>query len=175
MHRRLPFRFALFIVLGVLATAPDAAAQVRRCVTNDGQVIYTDRRCEALGAQERAAPPRPALRAPYRGGCARTLRDLVFEVTEAINARDANRLAGYYHWTGMSHAQAYATLARLDAIVQRPLVEIIPVVPESLSDAEAWRHRPSALRLEQTERNGVTPARAVFGLHRHLGCWWLRG
>jgi hypothetical protein len=175
MHFRPSCRFSALALLGVLAAAPDVDAQVRRCVTDEGQVIYTDRRCESLGAQERAAPQRPAMRAPYRGGCARTLRDLVFEVTEAINARDSNRLAAYYHWTGMSHAQAYARLARLDAIAQRPLVDVVPVLPDSVSDAETWRRTPTALRLEQTQRNGVTPARAVFGLHRHLGCWWLRG
>lgn len=165
---------AFFIALA-LVPAPDAVAQVRRCVTGEGQVIYTDQRCESLGAQERAAPARPVLGATHRIGCARTLRDLVFEVGEAINARDANRLAAYYHWAGMSHAQAYATLARLDAIAQRPLVDIVPLLPGGVSDADAWRRAPTGLRLEQTQRNGVTPARAVFGLHRHLGCWWLRG
>lgn len=163
------------VVLAVSAHAPDAAAQVRRCVTPEGQVIYTDRRCESLGAQERAAPARPARSASQRNGCARTLRDLVFEAGEAIGARDTNRLAAYYHWTGMSHAQAYATLARLDTIAQRPLIDIVPLLPSDASDADAWRRIPTGLRLEQTQGNGITPARAVFGLHRHLGCWWLRG
>lgn len=174
---RLRFSSALagIALLTAMAHAPDAAAQVRRCVTPDGQVIYTDRRCESLGAQERAAPARPAIGPAHRAGCARTLRDLVFEVGDAINARDPNRLAAYYHWAGMSHAQAYATLARLDTIARRPLVDIVPVVPDGLSDADAWRRAPTGLRLEQTQGNGIAPARAVFGLHRHLGCWWLRG
>lgn len=155
--------------------APEAAAQVRRCVSSEGQVIYTDRRCESLGAQERAAPARRAFSATHRAGCARTLRDLVFEVGAAINARDPNRLAAYYHWAGMSHARAYATLGRLDAIAQRPLVDIVPLLPGDASDTDAWRRAPTGLRLEQTQGNGITPAHAVFGLHRHLGCWWLRG
>lgn len=173
------FRFASVLaglaLLAPAAYAPEAAAQVRRCVTAEGQVIYTDRRCESLGAQERAAPARPAHGSAHRTGCARTLRDLVFEVSEAINARDPNRLAAYYHWTGMSHAQAYATLGRLDAIARRPLVDIVPLLPAGTTDADAWRRAPTGLRLEQTQGNGITPARAVFGLHRHLGCWWLRG
>lgn len=175
MHVRLPRRFAGLALLIALVPASDAAAQVRRCVTDAGQVIYTDRRCESLGALERAAPERPAMRSTHRMGCARTLRDLVFEITEAINARDPNRLAAYYHWAGMSHARAYATLGRLDAIAQRPLVDIVPLLPGDVSDADAWRRAPTGLRLEQTQRNGITPARAVFGLQRHLGCWWLRG
>jgi len=32
-----------------------------------------------------------------------------------------------------------------------------------------------ALRVEQTLANGSTPSRSVFGLHRHFGCWWIRG
>ena len=30
------------------------------------------------------------------------------------------------------------------------------------------------LRVEQTLRNGSTPSRTVFGLRRHLDCWWVR-
>ena len=28
--------------------------------------------------------------------------------------------------------------------------------------------------LEQTLGNGSTPSRTVFGLRKHLGCWWVR-
>jgi hypothetical protein len=30
-----------------------------------------------------------------------------------------------------------------------------------------------ALRVEQTLANGSTPSRTVFGLRRHLDCWWI--
>ena len=33
--------------------------------------------------------------------------------------------------------------------------------------------QPSALRLEQTLANQTTPSQSVFGLRRHLGCWWI--
>lgn len=156
------------------ALAPDASAQVRRCETADGNVIYTDRSCGSLGAVERpaahAARPAPA----PRHGCMRSLRDLVFEVGAAINANDANRLAGLYHWTGLSTREAYAVVGRLDAIARRPLVDVAPVMPDG-ADAAATRSGPVGLRIEQTLANGITPARAVFGLQRHFGCWWLRG
>lgn len=171
----------LFLIGLLLAcgAAPEAVAQVRRCVTPEGQVVYTDRRCDALGAVEKPAEPgRPAV-ATYRGGCARTLRDLVFEVGEAIAANDANRLAGFYHWSGMSTRQAYSVVSRLDAIARRPLVDIVPVMPGDPAQRDyaqtTARRPPVALRIEQTLANGITPARAVFGLQRHLGCWWLRG
>jgi len=171
-------------VLGalVLGCMPDALAQVRRCETPDGAVVFTDRRCTDLGAVERAAPTRPAMVARYRGGCARSFDDLVFELESAINARDANRLASVYHWAGMGTRHAYATLGRLDAVVQRPLVDIVPVMPAgpggvdgNLYPQTTVRRAPVALRIEQTLQNGTTPSRTVFGLQRHLGCWWIRG
>lgn len=201
---------ALALVAAGSAFAPAAQAQVRRCALPDGRTVFTDRRCDELGATERV--PREAAaahgaRRTYRGGCARNLQDLMYEVTSAIDGRDANRLAGVYHWAGMSSDAAYRTLARLDAIAQRPLVDLVPVMPAEPDphalprpqwtvsevpslpaptgptaepaptvDAAPPSRRaraPVALRVEQTLANGTTPSRTVFGLHRHLGCWWL--
>ncbi|HEY0662129.1 MAG TPA: hypothetical protein VGD21_12515 [Lysobacter sp.] len=99
----------------------------------DGRSVFTDRACTDIGAVERlprAEASGGAARA-YRGGCARNLQDLVFEVTTAIDARDANRLANVYHWPGMSGSTAYAIWNRLDMVVNRPLVDIAPVMPRS--------------------------------------------
>lgn len=167
----------------LLCAADIAWAQVRRCVLPNGATLYTDRRCDDVGAVEQAAPPaRSGGAALHRTGCSRTLQDLQFEVTMAITTNDANRLAGVYHWAGMSSAQAYAVVPRLAAIVQRPLVDVMPVMPRAPdgSDGDYYpqttvRQSPIALRIEQTLSNGSTPARAVFGLHRYFGCWWLRG
>ena len=30
------------------------------------------------------------------------------------------------------------------------------------------------LRVEQTLADGNTPSRTVFGVRKHLGCWWVR-
>lgn len=170
------------LAASALAGLPDAAAQVRRCETADGAVVFTDRRCADLGAVERAAPARPAVAARIRGGCARSFDDLVFELGSAINSQDANRLASLYHWTGMGTQRAYATMGRLDAIARRPLVDIVPVMPAgpggidgNLYPQTTVRRAPVALRIEQTLANGITPSRSVFGLQRHLGCWWIRG
>lgn len=189
-----------------------AQAQVRRCALPDGRTIFTDRRCDEVGATERLPRDGAATigaRQTYRGGCARNLQDLMYEVTSAIDGRDPNRLAGVYHWTGMSSDAAYRVLARLDAIAQRPLVDLVPVMPAEpdaeplprpewtvsevpplaaptgavdaatptpdLGDSPPPRRAraPVALRVEQTLANGTTPSRTVFGLQRHLGCWWL--
>lgn len=199
----------LFLVLACASMAlwPQAAqAEVRRCVTASGQTIFTDRKCEEVDAVERL--PRtgdPSGAALQRaGGCARTLQDLVFEMTHAIDRRDANRLAGVYHWPGTSVGTGYQIWTRLDAIVNRPLVDIVPVIPasrpppESAIDAgstsneasepvradppvdpqlypqTAIRRDPVGLRVEQTLANGSTPSRTVFGLRHYFGCWWIR-
>ena len=71
---------------------------------------------------------------------------------------------------------------RLDAIVRRPLVDIMPVAARSAaSEEDAYypstipqRRAPVALRVDQTLGNGSTPSRTVFGLQRHFDCWWIR-
>ncbi len=173
------------LLLAAWLWPPPAAAQVRRCTVPDGGTVYTDRRCADLGGVERQQPPGPAGTGGhnlYRGGCARNLQDLVYELTTAIDSGDSNRLASLYHWTGMSSRQGYAVMARLDGVVKRPLVDIAAVMPASSNglDGDLYpqttvRRAPVALRIEQTLANGSTPSRSVFGLHQHFGCWWIRG
>lgn len=218
---------------------PPIQAQVQRCETADGRTVFTDRACADVGAVDRL--PRNADDARlslHRRGCSRTLQDLTFELTMAIDARDTNRLAALYHWPGMGHRAGYAIMDRLDAIAQRPLVDARPVFPDdapvvaaaptidgaqgaptaaqadparppsstelmhgrtpwrpstlalarsgtapTADDAPAplpqpvapppRRRVPHALQVDQTLAGGSTPSRTVFGLRRHLGCWWL--
>ena len=199
-------RLVLALLCVSMTLWPQAArAEVRRCVTSSGQTIFTDRKCEEVDAVERL--PRtanPFGGALHRaGGCARTLQDLVFEMTTAIDGRDANRLAAVYHWPGTSAGTGYQIWTRLDAIVNRPLVDIVPVIPasrpppEPKADADmtsneanepprasptvdpelypqtAIRRNPVALRVEQTLASGA-PSRTVFGLTHYFGCWWIR-
>jgi len=97
-------------------------------------------------------------------------------------------------------------MERLDAIVQRPVVDIVPVMPEdeaptAASDAtppypaftdsaftDSAAHAPDqapaaasrprapvAIRVEQSQQNGIAAVRTVFGLQKHFGCWWIKG
>lgn len=168
------------LLLAVAAFWPQAAhAQVRRCTAIDGTSVYTDRRCVDIGAVERL--PREATRAGaarlYRNACSHNLQDLIYELTTSIDSQDVNRLAGIYHWAGMSSRSGYAVMSRLDAIVRRPLVDIVPVTPGTPEDdyypQTTVRRRPVALRIEQTLANGSTPSRTVLGLRQHFGCWWV--
>jgi len=183
----------LALLCAIAAFVPRTAqAQVRRCAAADGTLVFTDRRCEDVGATERV-PHDAALsgaRHGYRGGCSRNLQDLIFEMTAAIDSRDVNRLASLYHWVGMSSRSSVGVMGRLDTIAQRPLVDIIALQPvrrvvvgeedSAQPDIDpddypraAANRTPVALRVEQTLANGSTPARTVFGLRRHLDCWWI--
>ena len=103
-----------------LAIPAPAHAQVRRCTTSEGVDVFTDRRCTDIGATERlprdAAGTTGAMRL-RRSGCARNMQDLVYEMTAAIDARDANRLAGVYHWVGISSGTSAGLMQQLETIV----------------------------------------------------------
>jgi len=170
----------VLLSLLLLGACPLAWGEVRRCAAPDGTTVYTDKRCADLGAVDSvsrdASTGTPARL--YRNACSHTLQDLVLELTTAIDSRDVNRLAGIYHWVGMSGASAYSVMDRLQVIVQRPLVDIAPMFPAGQDNGEYYpqttTHRaPSGLRLEQTLANGSTPSRTVLGLRRYLGCWWV--
>ena len=186
-----PKRFAptLFLLAAGFAGfgwSGGSLAQVRRCTLPDGTTLYTDRTCAVLGAADRP-PPRTAVDMGgvrgTRGGCARNLQDLVYEMTTAIDASDVNRLAGVYDWVGASSSSAAKLMDRLDLVTKRPLVDIVPVTASTPSSGSepapdlypqtTVRRPPVALRVEQTLANGSTPSRTVFGLRRHLGCWWI--
>lgn len=212
-------RRSLLLLLSLLAVGAlwsgDVRAQqpLNRCTGPSGNTIYTDKPCDAIGASERL--PRGATAGAYglrRGSCARNLQDLVYEITAAIDNRDVNRLGAVYHWVGQSAESGDRILDQLQAIVDRPLVDIVPLrgavaeapLPEPGTDAplappmaaaaapatpaevdtatgaaapqpppRLLRRAPVGLRLEQTLGKGSTPSRTVFGLRRHLDCWWI--
>ncbi|HLM53874.1 MAG TPA: hypothetical protein VK325_09875 [Pseudoxanthomonas sp.] len=156
--------------------------------------MYTDKRCEDIGATDRlpAAVPSGGIGGPrlHRDACSRTLSHLVQQIAGAVNARDVNRLASVYQWNGVSDAGASRILDQLEAVVSRPLVDIVPVrpPPPPVLDEQGTvvdgnqdgyypqthvRQRPVGLRLEQTLANGSTPSQTVFGLRRSYNCFWI--
>ncbi|VXB01886.1 conserved exported hypothetical protein [Luteimonas sp. 9C] len=184
---------ALLLIASTVVAAcmpADGVAQVRRCTAPDGGTIYTDRACSAVGATA-SAPRQPAGHTPLpRISCQRQLRGLIQELSFAIGQRDTNRLAGLYHWQGLSQRGGYQILERLDAIAQRPLVNITAqrpaqtVVAQERTGFSGWvsardiptaqpERPPSSLRLDQTGASGGGTVTTVFGLRRHLGCWWV--
>src|SRR3546814_2054643 len=95
-------RFRVSCLLAALACATGALwsahadAQIRRCTRPDGEVVFTDRACADVGG---VARPKPSVHSPVYGGkswargCSRSLRDLIFEDTAAIDRdRKSTRL-----------------------------------------------------------------------------------
>jgi hypothetical protein len=174
-------RIRISLLLLSCAGTPTAYAEVHRCMTADGTTVFTDRRCADVGGvEQKDAIPAASATGLYRRGCSHTLQDLVLELTTAIDSQDVNRLAGLYDWAGMSNENAYALMDRLQVLAQRPLADVSPVYPGDHSGADDYYpqtalHRvPIGLRLEQTLRNGATPAPTVLYLRRYLDCWWVR-
>ena len=169
-------------------------AQVRKCTSADGSLIYTDRQCSDIGATERLASIgiSGVSGSRFYRGCARSVPDLAYSLGLAIQTGDVNQLAGLYDFSGTSTANGYRLMDRLGAIVKRPLVDVQPMyaggydpysdpysgVVEFDEDGAviqraAVKPRLVGLRVEQTLGNGSTPTRTVFGLRKNLGCWWV--
>jgi len=191
-------KLLLPLLLCALCLPAPASAQgqrVNRCTNALGQTVFTDRRCDALGATERM-PARTSTvgnTGIYRAGCARRLSELTGQIRDAVSQQDVNRLSSIYLWNNVSNATASQIIGRLESVVQRPLVDIAPVYPASdesalvapagapalgsdgqpLAETPPRRPRPVGLRLEQTLGSTATPARTVFGLRRQYGCFWI--
>lgn len=140
--------------------------------------MFTDRRCEDVGAVSRLPP---ATRAQgneglYRYGCPRRLSELVSLLQLAVDSRDVNRLSSLYLWSGQSDAAANQVLSRLEAIVQRPLLEIAPMYPQS--DPPAWEAdaTASAAAPASDPDGGAVdaPCRRRLPVRAHGDCAWSR-
>lgn len=83
---------------------------------------------------ERGAPERPGAVVVRVRTCARNQHDLLAGVRAALENHDANRLADYYHWTGMGTAQGYRVLDRLFAFSKRPVVDVQLVSNQAQTD-----------------------------------------
>lgn len=102
-------------------------AGLRRCVDADGVAVFTDRRCDLMQA-EPVKPPvaeaaKPASFVRLRT-CARSQDDLLAGVRGALESHDPNKLAEFYHWPGMGHAEGYRLMERLANFAERPLLDV---------------------------------------------------
>jgi hypothetical protein len=118
-------------------TPPDG---LHRCIDGTGVTIFTDRRCDDLQAEEAVAKPvapaPPGVLVRVRS-CARSQDDLLFGVRAALENHDVNRLAEFYHWTGMGNAAGYRLMDRLGSFSERPLVDVQLMSSRTQADDEA--------------------------------------
>jgi hypothetical protein len=185
----------LLLALAMWPGTPARAQQVNRCTGPDGTTVFSDRRCEDVGALARLPPAahRDGDAGLYRYGCPRRLSELVAQLRGAIDAHDVNRLSSLYLWSDLSNAAANQVLTRLEGIADRPLLNIAPVYPDSPPTPPASatlpidpgtgvatavaptaaRPRPWALRIEQTLGSSATPSRTLLNLRRQYNCFWV--
>lgn len=133
MSRRMSACFLLLLAAGL--ASPARADDVRRCVDAQGVAVYTDRPCESVQAVPRGVDPSiPAGAYLAEGfavrGCARRPEQLLDGVRGALEARDVNRLANWYHWTGTGTGTARHLMDELEAIARRSVVAIELVYPD---------------------------------------------
>lgn len=190
----------------LLACLSPALAQegVHRCLDPLGNPVYSDQPCEYLGAAPRGQPGLPvdAIGAGFSPPeCARSPERLLQGVRSALELRDVNRLASYYHWTGTSAGGARFLMDELEAVAGRPLIALAwlapedgrehvdtgpdpapidPAVPAVPADPgvpavpAVPAGPPTGLRLQLAA--GLTDTGAVtvdFRLRQHAGCWWI--
>ena len=166
----------LLLCCALLLPGVGGAQEIRRCTTADGVSVFTDRPCELLQARPRisARPARPAGAAvdsninPQRQ-CPQRLSQLVEQVQQAIVSGDSNRLSALYWWAGHRQDTAPQLLQRLEAMVQRPLLDIAPVYPPprpSISEtslpaaaAAPGPDNPSSVALASSGSTTALPAR----------------
>jgi len=178
---------ATLVLLAAIAL-PARAEGVHRCVDAHGEAVFTDQRCEDIGAAVRPEPAPPFGSAATQRvhvhvhDCARTTDDLHNGLEAALAAHDVNRIAGFYQWAGISSAGSADILKRLQAIADRPLATVHLVRAHQPIDANGFQtlasaqpSRASAIEVVQTRStNDPTPARTEFALTAYMGCWWIR-
>ncbi|MBP8081284.1 MAG: hypothetical protein KAY12_03915 [Arenimonas sp.] len=186
------------------AAGTTALDGLQHCIGPDGVTIFTDRRCSDLQAVEQVRPEKP----PERPGvlvsvrsCARNQDDFLSGLRMALESRDVNRLADYYHWTGMDTVSGYRLMDRLGAFSERPLVdvqlvsslepetggwsgsspnrEVIDPFDANATEAPAPAPRPprpaDLLRVDQMGSNEDLGNQATyFRLRSNAGCWWIQ-
>jgi hypothetical protein len=195
--------FRITVLYLLLAGSASSAQDMHRCQRADGSVVYTDRLCEPKQTEKPAAalsePQVPQASRSGRTGlpppssCSKGPDDLLYSVRSAIDMKDVNQLVKSYHWLGVSQDQSESLLGRLDAMADRPLLDVQLLYPEletqtlpdssesELYDAgdystrEPTRTLPHALKVMQYRSNtGTETVSTVFRLQRHYQCWWIR-
>ena len=195
--------FRITVLYLLLAGCAASAQDMHRCQRGAGSVVYTDRLCEpeqtekpataSSGSQTPQASRSGRTGLPPPPACSKSPGELLYSVRSAIDMKDVNQLVKSYHWVGVSQEQSESLLGRLDAMADRPLLDVQLLYPEldtqtlpdssesELYDAgdystrEPTRTLPHALKVMQYRSNTATETvSTVFRLQRHYECWWIR-
>jgi hypothetical protein len=108
-----------------------------------------------------AAPSTVSTQAPVapgqRSACIRSLREFAYALSSAVESGDVNRLAALYRWQGLSTRTGYDTMARLQEIVARPLLDVAPVYPQAREREFAFADPDAAVPAHAIADPGMFP------------------
>lgn len=190
----------LALLLAILSLPNHATAVVRRCISADGSILYTDRSCEYHGARPFEVEPDPttttaapapgstgelplASYGPVNQDCARTPDLLLSALYHNLRTQDINGLAGLYHWPRIGKWSARTVMDRLEQLVVHAngTPELVyPAAAFVVLNPGAWPDLPPEDPIGV--RVPLSPVDAASSLvfystelHviRHAGCWWL--
>ena len=194
----LPAQILLLLLLALCERPAHAGNGLNRCIGVDGTSIFTDQKCEAIGAVQRMDPPPMAgnlgngvgrLRA---NTCARKPEDLLHGLENAIHAADVNQVAAFYHWPGVTSDGAVTIFKRLQELIDHPLlsIELLYAHPsqdensgyiigaddrsDEIHDDAAPRHAYAVQIVQNRSERDGTPIRRTLSLHKNIGCWWVQ-
>lgn len=176
----------LLVLTCLLLPVHSHAQSLQRCIQPDGTAVFTDRRCEDVGASNRryrppTAPAQAGARQRAYLQCPRSAQDMMERVGAAVASGDVNRLGALYLWNGLSADRANQVMDRLETIVRRPLLDIQPILsapaPSAAADGQAPPAAPPrtalGLELRQGLANTSRPSSTVLGLRRAYDCLWI--
>lgn len=172
----------------LLASHVDAADGIRRCISPEGVSIYTDQPCANFNAVDRKPQPTAGSTSIENSGfarsdCVRRTDTLLFDLRQALESDNINKLAGLYHWPGTSGRGARGIMDRLERLSARPLASVELVYPDSTpvrDNPDAFPagvppEDPVSVHIEQMMPGEIAPSFAEdLRLVRHAECWWLR-
>lgn len=183
------------LLMAVSGSLPLRASGLQLCQTTDGERVYTDTACGALGA--RPLPVSAELRnrlawesssgvaditglsdrrfgnaiAPRRSvqdGCAHSIGQLSADLLGAFAMGDVNRIAESFHWPGLHHQQAIGIMQQLQWLARHPLLDARYY---ALSSLMGWDPGDGQIQLTFDGR----PQHVVdLAVTRYAGCYFVR-
>jgi len=191
----------LLLALILSGTASAQSGRIHRCIGENGEPTFSDRKCEPSAAAAPAPPgvpsastseSSPALRGiPALPGapavtqtCPISPEDLRDRVEAAFQAKNAVGLSGLFLWDGFGGASAIAPLRELAGLIAEPVVSIEIDSYARYPERDRYYRRGGAedpglvfelviRTVAEHERRVPYEATSRFEMAENLGCWWL--
>ncbi len=188
----------LLILLTLCGIGHAQSGRVHRCVGENGEPTFSDKKCAALKAAPApdyppASPEQAGIETPATADsalpsitqtCAISPEDLRDRVAAAFASANAVGFSGLFLWDGFGQGSAIAPLRDLAALIREPLISID--LGSTLQFREPNRYRDREDRYAGDELYELTirtvgeqdrnvPFESVrrYNMHEQAGCWWL--